>query len=103
MRFGAKIIRDGIIIEGDKSRIETRPANSAAGKFMGLINKLHEEVGEVAKAPSDPYEYADVLEALEETARMCGVDWARVLEAKAEKLALKGGFRKGLVMMDKEL
>lgn len=74
------------------------PANSKAGRVMALLLKLYEEIGEIQDKPHDPEEYADVLEALLELARLNGVPWAQVEERLLAKRQTRGGFRRGLVL-----
>ncbi len=52
-----------------------RPANSIAGKQLALIAKIHEEAAEIAEDATNPEEYADLLTALLELARLNHVSW----------------------------
>lgn len=55
-----------------------------------LVNKLHEEVAELARTLDDAHEYADVLHALHELAQENKVSWGRVLATCAEKNRSRG-------------
>lgn len=69
----------------------TRDA-SPSEQALGLALKLHEEVAEVTRAPTDVCEYADVLQALMDYATFNGVRWASVTEARVKKAAKDGTF-----------
>ena len=60
-----------------------------------LALKLFEESAEIADDPSDPAEYADLLEVMLELARLNGVPWAAIERKLWEKRELKGAFRLG--------
>ena len=76
-----------------------RPANSIAGKQLALIAKIHEEAAEIAEDATNPEEYADLLTALLELARLNHVSWDSIEMAFQEKLRVKGGFRRGMIMV----
>ena len=59
---------------------------------LGLALKLHEEVGEVCRAPRDVEEYADVLQALRDFATVNGVSWVAVENVAKMKQADDGSF-----------
>lgn len=64
---------------------------------MSLVLKLHEEAQEIAKDPSDPAEYADLLEvlwALADANCVSTSDIMASLEAKRKEL---GGFEEGQI------
>ena len=96
-----KLVRDNIeraftrqLNEGDK----LAPANTLDGKRMLLQQKLHEEAAEIANDPGDPFEYADLLEAMLELARTNGVAWADIEKAVLQKREERGGFRRAMVL-----
>ncbi len=64
-----------------------------------LMSKLHEEIAEVAEGMDDPSEYADVLQALMDLARLNGLTWQDVQDARIEKFHERGGFSGGKVMV----
>lgn len=91
----AKLVRDKIKpLEGEQVQTFTGPVLSYL-----LINKLHEEVEEISRDPTDPLEYADVLELIMTLAEIQGVDWDRVISARSYKLSTKGGFKAGKVLL----
>lgn len=59
---------------------------------LGLALKLHEEVAEVTRAPTDVSEYADVLQALQDYAEFNGVLWEHVHTARLNKAKDAGTF-----------
>lgn len=69
----------------------TRVAKPAEA-HLGLALKLHEEVGEVCRAPQDVSEYADVLQVLMDFAELNGIAWETVLRACEDKLRTSGRF-----------
>lgn len=91
-----KLVRDGQVPHADG---RSAPANSWAGKQLALTAKMHEEVGEIADDPTNPYEYADLLEAMLEMAHSNNVPWGEIEAAVLHKRGLKGGFRKGMIAM----
>ena len=63
-----------------------------------LIEKLREEVEELAKSMSVE-EAADILEVLEAIARRClGVEWSEVLRVRELKRRERGSFEMGYVI-----
>jgi predicted house-cleaning noncanonical NTP pyrophosphatase (MazG superfamily) len=64
-----------------------------------LKAKLFEETGEFSKEPSVE-ELADILEVIEALAVSLGSNLTEVLEAKAKKQAERGGFTKGLILLE---
>ena len=68
---------------------------------LGLALKLHEEVGEVCRAPRDVDEYADVLQALQDYAALNNVPWPQVLERAQEKAEERGTFMPGKLWRSK--
>lgn len=76
-----------------------QPINTRSGKHALLLLKLHEEIEEIAGAATDPEEYADLLEALLELARMNRVSWTSIEQALLKKREERGGFRRGMVMV----
>ncbi len=96
-----KLIRD----TKDKPRDEfeqVKPVNSRLGHSAFLVLKMYEEVGEVASAPTDLMEYADVLEALYSFGRLHGVNPEQMELARQTKLKTVGGFTRGLVFSRRE-
>lgn len=91
-----KLVRDKMA-ERDGEVIQ--PVNTRSGKHALLLLKLHEEAEEIARAATDPEEYADLLEAMLELARMNGVTWPSIEEALLKKREERGGFRRGMVMI----
>lgn len=69
----------------------TRPATHQETS-LGLALKLHEEVGELVRAPLALDEYADVLQALRDFATLNGVVWSSVERAAETKAAQDGTF-----------
>lgn len=59
---------------------------------LGLLLKLHEEVGEVTRAPRDITEYADVLQVLMDLAKHNGLSWLDVLRERELKSDESGTF-----------
>ncbi len=64
-----------------------------------LVSKLHEEVAEMADRMYDPSEYADVLQALTDLARLNGLTWQDIQDAQVNKFHERGGFSGGRVMV----
>ena len=89
-----KLVRDnsGPIRDGCCS-----PANSLPGKHMALLLKIYEETDEIARDATDPTEYADLLEALFELARINGVHYADIVAARDAKREAEGGFRQAMI------
>lgn len=68
-------------------------------------DKILEEAREVIQAlgkTSTTEELADLLEVMQKYAKVQGITWDEVLEAKAKKLAAKGGFDKDIILITKE-
>jgi len=91
-----KLVRDKVPLKDDRETIQA--ANSPAGRVALLINKMHEEVGEIAMDPWDPEEYADLFEAVSELMRLNGVSMLEVENAVWAKRRAVGGFRQGMVL-----
>ena len=89
-----KLIRDKLVPRGAGVRKVEHKSEHA----MALVNKLYEEVSEVADCMSDPAEYGDVLQALQALAKLNEVPWAEVERVRREKFEARGGFDLGLVM-----
>lgn len=89
-----KLIRDKLGGRGGDTE-SVGFANSPQAKQALLVLKLFEEVGEIAADSSDPYEYADALEALFELARINHVPFQTIVSCMKIKRAEKGGFREG--------
>lgn len=70
---------------------------------MALASKLFEEAGEVAGAPWDVKEYADLLEVALTLANLNNISETQIFEAMQAKRAKKGGFTEGAIYYaDKE-
>lgn len=91
-----KLIRDDLPA---RDGAEVRPVNSIAGKQLALLLKLHEEACEIGECATDPEEYADLLAAMLELAHINDVDWSMIEAAFRNKQLVKGGFRRGMIMM----
>ncbi|WP_062120257.1 hypothetical protein [Aureimonas sp. AU40] len=61
-----------------------------------LVAKIHSETEEIARDLTNPEEYGDVLDALFALARRNGVSIIDIQDARARKLADKGGFEQRL-------
>ena len=73
-------------------------AASTDGEYqMALLLKLHEEAQEIADAPDDPEEYADLLEVMLALANLNDVSGEAILEALVGKRRAVGGFEDGLI------
>ena len=59
---------------------------------------MYEEVGEIAAATNDVYEYADLIEATLELAIRNGISLADIERARAQKRTECGGFARGIFM-----
>lgn len=64
-----------------------------------LIGKMHEEVEEVREDPSNPEEYADVLELLYAVAESNGVSREAIEHARIKKLGTAGAFTERKVLV----
>lgn len=90
----AKLVRD----RADAVKAgQCQAANSLPGKHMALLLKLHEEVEEISRDASRPYEYADMLEVLFELARINNVSWGSIEAEIICKRAAKGAFREAQI------
>ena len=102
-----KLVRDkdhkGWSGEYDDSNARYSPVNSLPGKQLALTCKLHEEASEIARAPTDPAEYADLLEVMLELARLNGVPWSDIEKALLEKREARGAFRRGNIYIQDEV
>lgn len=93
----SKLIRDNCPAVYDESANVT--ACGDEGEYhMALVLKLYEEVGEIAMMPTDPMEYADLLETMMALAASQDVGLADILDARIEKYAAMGGFEDGLIL-----
>lgn len=70
-----------------------------AAHRIALVAKMHEEVCEIEKAPTDVQEYADLVEALVALATFNGISPSMIDEARYAKLRERGGFYVGAVMV----
>ncbi len=66
---------------------------------MALVLKMYEEVGEIAMSPTDPEEYADLLEAMLALASSQDVEGIEILQALIAKRLMFGGFEDGLILV----
>ncbi len=87
----AKLVRDKVQPRDELETVQS--ANSAAGRHIALCLKLHEEAAEIASAPADPFEYADLLAVMIELARLHGLTPEHIFDAFKRKHEAKGGFR----------
>lgn len=92
-----KLVRDKL--EARHSLETIKAANSAAGKMMGLYLKLHEEAAEIADAPHNPEEYADLLQVIVELMHMNNISPTDVERIMHEKRADKGGLSRGRILV----
>lgn len=90
-----KLIRDNSNISCGTAR----PANTIAGKMLGLSAKLHEEAAELLREPTDLSEYGDVLEVLFEIGQLHGIEYDQMVEAAHDKERTHGGFNTGRIWM----
>jgi predicted house-cleaning noncanonical NTP pyrophosphatase (MazG superfamily) len=96
-----KMIRDNMVFEQrDGERVQF--VNSLPGKQALLLLKLHEEADEISRDATDPVEYADLIEVMMELARINGVSWSVVEEARQKKFEERGGFRRGRIWIKDE-
>lgn len=91
-----KLVRDNIVALDELEVV--RPANTRAGRLMGLLAKLHEEAAEIVDAPNDPEEYADLLQVLTDLMILNQIDFMEVSRILETKRARKGGFSRGMVL-----
>ena len=89
-----KLVRDrcNAVLEG-----QCEPVSSKSKYMMALLLKMHEEIEEIAKDPSDPMEYGDLLEVLLTLAELHGVAPMEILRAREEKREELGGFEDGQI------
>lgn len=92
MKYFNKLVRDKIprIISGERREHSIRYLQDNEFKRK-LWDKLYEEIEEFVEKPC-PEEMADILEVLQEIAKLNDLDWEDVLQAKENKLREKGGF-----------
>ncbi len=95
-----KLVRDrcNAVKEG-----QCEAAQTESHYVMGLILKLHEEAQEIAKDPSEPEEYADLLEvlwALADANCVSSADIMFIMETKRKEF---GGFSEGQIWTEVEL
>jgi predicted house-cleaning noncanonical NTP pyrophosphatase (MazG superfamily) len=92
-----KLIRDKINPLYDAGMV-VGPANSRAGKFVLLINKIHEKASALAEDATNIDEYTDLLEAVKELAYINEITWADIEAAEIKNKEIKGGFVQGKVI-----
>jgi predicted house-cleaning noncanonical NTP pyrophosphatase (MazG superfamily) len=92
-----KMIRDSKSKPRDEHE-QVKPINSALGHSVFLLFKIFEEVLEVQAAPTDVYEYADVLECLYKFGNLHGITPDMMEQARIDKKVKVGGFDRGLVL-----
>ena len=99
-----KMVRDNMATiladDPDWDHAKVRPVNGKEGHLALLLLKLHEESQEVAGEPTDPAEYADLLEVVFALMALNGVSWASVEGALLEKREMKGSFHLGMVLVE---
>jgi predicted house-cleaning noncanonical NTP pyrophosphatase (MazG superfamily) len=100
-----KLVRDGIpaIIAADGRRPVVEVLSPADFK-RALLEKLHEEATELAKADDASFvdELADVYEVLRGLARQADVSLEQVAEAADDKAAARGAFADRLFLVSVE-
>ena len=89
-----KLVRDrcNAVLEG-----QCKPVRSESEYIMSLVLKMHEEVQEIAKNPTDPSEYADLMETMKALADAYVVSSKDILDAKSWKHQAFGGFEEGQI------
>ncbi len=98
-----KLVRDRIpeLIEASGRSAVTRTV-SEDDLRVALLAKLREETAELTAAPPEDLleELADVLEVVRSLASVLGIRWSDVIGAADRKLDERGGFDRGLVLVD---
>jgi len=95
-----KLVRDNIpkIIRRSGQKCKTRKVKDKELTSY-LRKKVLEEVNELFEDPCAE-EFADVIEILEEFRRHMGITIEDVLEEKSTKHDSRGGFKKGIVLLE---
>ncbi|ENZ03534.1 nucleoside triphosphate pyrophosphohydrolase [Clostridium thermobutyricum] len=93
-----KLVRDLIpeIIQADNKKCKTKIVEGKE-KEIYLENKLQEEVNEYFQ-DKNLEELADVMEVLFGLADSLGYTEKDLIEKRNEKLKLRGGFKKGIIL-----
>ncbi len=83
-----KLVRDrcNAVLEGQCTRAATESEYK-----MALLLKMHEEIEEIARDPTDPAEYADMMEVMQAFAEANCVSDIDILTALSEKRERLGG------------
>lgn len=93
-----RLIRDKLPTDYDgESFAETQISEEL--HHLALVLKMHEEVAEIGKAMDDPWEYADLLQAMQDLAGKNGLKWKHILKCRQRKYENSGGFKSGKVMV----
>ena len=92
----AKLVRDRCRAVYDESAYVTA-CDSDSEYHQAMMLKMYEEVGEIALAPTDPEEYADLLEVMLAMAASQDVDGEDILQALISKRLAFGGFNDGMI------
>lgn len=94
-----KLVRDRIptIIE-ERGAVPIVSTVEREERVTWLMKKLQEEVAELAETPCVE-ELADTLEVLRAVAEALGTPFARVEEVRRKKVAERGGFEQGLILL----
>lgn len=89
-----KLVRDrcNAVKEGQCVRAQTE-----SEYMMALLLKMHEEIEEIAKDPSDAAEYADLMEVMQAFADANGVSSNDIITALSQKRHDLGGFEDGQI------
>lgn len=87
-----RLIRDK---EAGRGRVPSQCANSASGKHVLLLGKLHQSAEGIADDPKNLEAYADMVQAIAEIARVNNIKWSDIETAAITQNSLNGGFRAG--------
>ncbi len=93
----AKLIRDHCPAVHDLTS-DVSACDSDSEYHMALVGKMYEEVGEIAMDPTDPTEYADLLEAVLAMAASQDVEGTEIFHAMIAKRMMYGRFEDGLIL-----
>lgn len=98
--IAGKLVRDRIpelmATQGQPARFRVVPPHDLPAL---LLAKVQEEAAEVVASGGSAAEIADLLEVLEALARCRGYPAVAVSEVRAEKFRSRGGFERGLVLL----
>lgn len=88
----ARLIRDRLARRPLAGVVVHKAKRGGPFHRVGLVAKMHEEVCEVEKEPTDVGEYADLMEALLTMAALNGIKARQVADEMARKRRERGGF-----------